>query len=294
MSARSMLVSGVVGVVAAVLMMSTRAAAAPRARLAPDRRVPGAPPTAAVCSSGAIRCLAHVRITADGDIDAAAAPGGYGPAELQSAYQVDPTAGPASAPIIAIVDAFGYPDLESDLATYRAQFGLPPCTVASGCLRIVNQSGQTAPLPPEGPADASWTIETALDVDVASAMCPRCKLLVVQASDAGMGLFTAQSAAAAAHPTVISDSWGVATGPTDDLSTVEPFFDPPGIAQFVAAGDHGYNDTASGGGNGPLYPGISAHVIAVGGTALIPAGNARGWTETAWKNGGSACSFSIP
>jgi hypothetical protein len=298
MSVRSMLASTAVAVVAAVLM-STHAAAAPRARLAPDLRAPGAPgapPTAAVCGRGAIRCLAHIRITPAGEIDAAAAPDGYGPAELQSAYQVDPGAGPAGAgaPTIAIVDAFGYPNLESDLATYRAQFGLPPCTVASGCLEIVNQNGQTAPLPPEGPADASWTIETALDVDAASAMCPRCKLLVVQASDSGMGLFTAQNAAAAAHPTVISDSWGIATGPDDDLSMVEPFFDHPGIAQFVAAGDHGYNDTAAGGDSGPLYPGTSAHAIAVGGTALVRAGNARGWSETAWQNGGSACSFSIP
>jgi hypothetical protein len=167
--------------------------------------------------------------------------------------------------------------------------------VASGCLKIVNQSGQAAPLPPEGPASASWTIETALDVDVASAVCPRCKLLVVQSDDSSpRALFTAQSAAAAARPTVISDSWGLPTDATDDLSTAEPFFDHPGIAQFVAAGDHGYNDGAPGGGNGPLYPGTSAHVIGVGGTALVRAANGRGWSESAWSNGGSACSFSIP
>jgi subtilase family serine protease len=282
-----------VGVVTAIMTMSGLAAASPRGHLTPDLRVPGAPPTAAVCSTGEIRCLAHIRITEAGEIDAAAAPMGYGPAELQSAYQLDPANAPANAPTIAIVDAFGYPNLESDLATYRAQFGLPPCTVASGCLKIVNQSGATSPLPPEGPPAESWTIETALDVDVASAMCPRCKLLVVQSDDTA-GLFAAQNTAAAAKPTVISDSWGAPAQATDDLSMVEPFFDHPGIAQFVAAGDHGYDDTAPGGGNGPFYPGTSAHVIAVGGTALVPAQNARGWSETAWTNGGSACSFSIP
>jgi len=279
------------GVVAAVLTMSRPAPAAPP-RLVPDARAPGAPATAAVCSTGPIRCLAHIRITPAGEIDATAAPVGYGPAELQSAYQVP--AGGQGAPTIAIVDAFGYPDLESDLATYRAQFGLPPCTVASGCLTIVNQRGATSPLPPEGPPAGNWTIETALDVDVASAMCPRCKLLVVQADDAKQGLFTAHSAAAAARPTVISDSWGGATASTDDLSMLEPVFDHPGIAQFAAAGDHGYDDSGTGGGNGPLYPATSAHVIAVGGTALVRAGGARGWSETAWSSGGSACSFSIP
>ena len=298
MPVRSFLASHpvVVGVVAA-LMMSSIAAASPRAQLTPDLRAPGAPLTAAVCSTGEIRCLAHIRIAPAGEIDAAATPMGLGPADLQSAYQLGANGGtgaPPTTPTIAIVDAFGYPNLESDLATYRAQFGLPPCTQASGCLKIVNQSGATSPLPPEGPAGSDWTIETALDVDVASAMCPRCKLLVVQSSDTGMGLFTAQNAAAAAKPTVISDSWGLAVKATDDLSTLEPFFDHPGIAQFVAAGDHGYNDTATGGNNGPLYPGTSAHAIGVGGTALVRSQNARGWSETAWTSGGSACSFSIP
>ena len=31
-------------------------------------------------------------------------------------------------------------------------------------------------------------------------------------------------------------------------------------------------------------------MIAVGGTHLVRASNARGWTETAWSGGGSGCS----
>src|SRR6478672_4385425 len=79
---------------------------------------------------------------------------------------------PGAPATAAIVDAFGYADLESDLATYRAQFGLPPCTRASGCLTILNQDGATAPLPPESPPDNDWSEETALDVDAISAACP--------------------------------------------------------------------------------------------------------------------------
>jgi len=280
---------------AAVAVISSVAAASPRARVTMDARAPGAPATAAVCSSGgggANHCHAHVRVTPAGEIQADAAPpgapDGFGPDELQSAYQIDPTkARPAT---VAIVDAYGYANLESDLATYRAQYGLPPCTRANGCLKIVNQNGATSPLPGEPPPDDDWTVETALDVDMASAACPSCKILVVQASDTGAGMYTAQNAAAALHPTVISDSWGLATQPDDDLAPLEPFFDHAGIAQFVSAGDSGYDE----GGRGPAYPSISAHVIAVGGTALTRSANQRGWSETAWTKGGSSCAYSIP
>ena len=291
MPVRSILVSRAALVAAAVLVIPGLAPASPP-RLAPDAREPGAPATAAVCSSGPIRCHAHVRITATGEIEAEAAPlaapAGLGPAQIQAAYQIDPaTAKPAT---VAIVDAFGYADLESDLATYRAQFGLPPCTRASGCLTILNKDGATAPLPPESPPDDDWSEETALDVDAISAACPSCKIIVVQADDNGMTMYTAQNAAAAARPTVISDSWGVATAMGVDRSPLESFFDHPGIAQFVSSGDSGYDE----GGKGPTYPSTSAHTISVGGTALVRAGNARGWSETAWSKGGSSCAYTIP
>ncbi|TMQ02253.1 MAG: hypothetical protein E6J91_52950 [Deltaproteobacteria bacterium] len=269
--------------------LARSAEASPRARVDADQVAPGAPSTGSVCSGPGIRCYAHVRTDAAGDIAAdAATPNGYGPAELQSAYQIDPAmAKPAT---IAIVDAYGYANLESDLAVYRTQFGLPPCTRASGCLKIVNQDGMTSPLPADPPASDDWTVETALDVDMASAACPSCKILVVQGTSNSNGnLYTAQSSAAAAHPTVISDSWGGPTQVGEDLTGQEPFFDHPGIAQFVSAGDSGYNE----GGRGPAYPSTSAHVIAVGGTALARSSTTRGWSEVAWTKGGSSCSYSI-
>ncbi|HMG21508.1 MAG TPA: hypothetical protein VK607_09340, partial [Kofleriaceae bacterium] len=279
----------------AVVMMSSLASASPHARVRPDRMAPGEAPTAAVCGGGGENhCYAHVRIDAAGEILANAGPGtpaGFGPAELQSAYQIDLTKPmPPTPPTIAIVDAYGYANLESDLATYRSQFGLPPCTVSNGCLKIVNQRG-TAALPPAPPADDDWTVETALDVDMASAACPHCKILVVLSdSPSNLDLYTAQNAAAAAGATVISDSWGAPQAIGQDLTPNEQFFNHPGIAQFVAAGDSGYNE----GGGGPAYPSTSAHVIAVGGTALVKSTTARGWSETAWTKGGSSCSYSIP
>jgi uncharacterized protein (TIGR03382 family) len=123
-----------------------------------------------------------------------------------------------------------------------------------------------------------------------SAACPACKILVVQATDdQGDGLDVAQNAAAALGATVISNSWGGPEQAGQPLDGEEPYFDHPNIAVFVSAGDNGYNDA----GQGPDYPGTSSHVIAVGGTHLVKDASSRGWTETAWTSGGSACSLSI-
>ncbi|MGH7296135.1 MAG: peptidase S8, partial [Polyangiaceae bacterium] len=84
------------------------------------------------------RCFAHVRTDAAGKVVANAAPQGYGPPELQSAYAVPPG---GAGRTVAIVDAYDDPRAETDLAAYRAQYGLPPCTTANGCFHKVDQSG---------------------------------------------------------------------------------------------------------------------------------------------------------
>ena len=207
------------------------------------------------------------------------APAGLSPADLANAYKL-PAKG--STGTIAIIDAFGYKNAESDLATYRKQYSLPACTVASGCLRIVNQNGKASPLPPDPTADDDWTVETALDLDMASAACPSCKLLLIQAdSDSGDGLYVANDTAAALGATVVSNSWG-----GDDVIGLvsETHFAHPGIGYFASAGDDGA---------GASYPATSGYVTAVGGTTLIKNSSVRGWTETAWNDSGSGCSAVI-
>jgi MYXO-CTERM domain-containing protein len=250
--------------------------------------------TDAVCTRGKYRCVASVQAgSAERRFTSYAVPAGLGPPELWSAYNIEPRA-IVGKPTVAVVLAFGYAALEADLGVYRAQTGLPPCTIANGCLRIVNQRGQTSPLPPEPPPDDNWTVETALDVDMVSAACPLCNILVVQADDnLGDGLLVAQDTAVQLGATVISNSWGgpeEANTPPSQIAATEAHFNHPGVAIFASAGDDGYND----GGEGPDYPATSAHVIAVGGTRLLRVSNERGWIETAWSRGGSACSLSIP
>ncbi|MGZ3438359.1 MAG: S53 family peptidase [Polyangia bacterium] len=221
----------------------------------------------------------------------AAAVTGYGPADLSSAYALNTALKPTTT--IAVVDAFGYPNAESDLAQYRSKYGLPACTVASGCLTIVNQQGQKSPLPSPPPANDDWTVETALDLDMASAACPSCKLLLVQANDdTSNGLLVAQAAAANLGAAVISDSWGGPETAQQTGQSQESFFNlGKPVTIFVAAGDSGYDNA----GQGPDYPSVSAYVIAVGGTNLKRSTTAtRGWVETAWTMGGSSCSISVP
>jgi subtilase family serine protease len=248
--------------------------------------------TGTVCGTGWVHCHAHVHATATGHVQVYATPNGWGPADLQSAYNINPNI--TTTPIVAIVDAFGYAALEQDLAAYRAQYGLPACTTANGCLKIVNQTGQTAPLPGPPPAGDDWTIETALDVDMVSAACPKCKIVVVQASDdQGDGLFIANNVPSTLGAAAASNSWGAAEQPGSSVVGYETNFNHPGTAVFASSGDYGYNNYAQQV-TGPSYPSTSAYAIAVGGTNLQKTAGGRGWAETAWSMGGSSCSLSIP
>jgi len=220
------------------------------------------------------RCHAEVVTDESGQPQTTAVPAGYGPADLRSAYVV--TGNGSLSTVIAIVDAFGYPNAEADLATYRAQFGLPACTTANGCFKKVNQNGQQGNYPA---FNLGWAQETALDLDMASAMCPGCSILLVEAktnSFQNLALSVNTAAAMGAH--AISNSYG---GGESGSQTYEPFYNYAGIAVTVSSGDSGY---------GVQFPASSPHVTAVGGTRLVRGGGARGWTETAWSGAGSGCS----
>ena len=103
---------------------------------------------AAPAQPGVARCLSLIRtdVQARAVATAAAPPAGYGPSSLQSAYNLPSTTAGGSR-TVAIVDAYDDPNAASDLAAYRSQYGLPACTVASGCFTKVNELGQASPLP---------------------------------------------------------------------------------------------------------------------------------------------------
>ncbi len=199
---------------------------------------------------------------------------GYGPADLASAYKL----ASGAAPTVAIVDAYDNPNAASDLAAYRSQFALPPCTVASGCFKKVNQSGNATPLPS---GNTGWGQEIDLDIEMVSAVCPQCKILLVEANSNSLAdLGTAVNRAATMGAAAISNSYGT-SGEFFGETSYDSYYNHPGIAVTVSSGDSGY---------GVEFPAASNHVVAVGGTSLTRNTSARGWSETAWSGAGSGCS----
>ena len=280
----------VVATAATVLsLVAAPASAAPGASAAPASvKVAGHPgaPTAglvtgfgcATVKTGQAHCLGELRAVRGSDGKAGpmlmSTPSGYGAPDLRSAYNL--ASASSGGKTVAIVDAMDNPNAAADLAVYRKQYNLPVC--GTGCFQKLNQSGTASPLPT---ADAGWAEEESLDVDMVSAICPDCKIDLVEASSANDSDLMAAENEAAKLPGVvaISNSYGEAdnSGETAEDSA----FNHPGVAITASSGDSGY---------GVEWPAASPYVTAVGGTSLSKATNARGWTETAWSSGGSGCS----
>jgi len=256
----------------------------------------------AVCGAvkpGYATCQSIVRTTGvkahRGVFASGTAPPGYGPADLRSAYNLPDTGG--SGQTVAVVDAYDNPDAASDLAVYRQQYGLPACTTANGCFRRVSQDGSTTDYPEY---NATWSVEIDLDLDMVSATCPECHILLVEADDDSIqNLGTAVDEAVKLGAKYVSNSYA---GPEDpaEVSWDSSYYNHPGVAITAAAGDTGFEDSEPGAltsaaGYGSSYPATSPYVTAVGGTTLTPdSGSARGWTESAWDYGGSGCSSYEP
>jgi len=212
---------------------------------------------------------------------------GYGPSQLQSAYNLtSASASNGAGRTIALVDAYDYPTAASDLAAYRSAAGLPAANFTK-----INQNGATSPLPSAPPSGDDWTVEAALDMDMASAICPLCNIVLVEANDdSSDGLYVAQ-AAAAAKASYISNSWGGSESSSDPSTDNTYFKHATGTVTTVSAGDSDY---------GVSYPATSPNVVSVGGTALSTASNSRGWTESVWntttgsEGTGSGCSAYEP
>jgi subtilase family serine protease len=233
-----------------------------------------------VCNAvpaGYARCFSLVKGDA---LPFASGPSGYGPADLQAAYAL-PSSTAGAGQTVAIVDAFDDPTAESDLAQYRSFYGLPACTTANGCFRKVNQSGGTLPMPPPEP---DWSLEISLDLDMVSAVCPNCHILLVESNtNLNTDLYTAEDTAARLGANAISNSYG--GGESSSETSQDVHFNHPGVAITASSGDDGY---------GVSYPAASRYLTAVGGTSLTRGGGTRGWTESAWSGAGSGCSAYEP
>jgi hypothetical protein len=238
--------------------------------------------------AGHMACLALVRTNVKAHPRAAhpdAIPSGvgYGPSSLQSAY-VLPSSTAGSGETVAVVDAYNDPNAASDLATYRSAAGLPAC--GSGCFSVVNQNGAASPLPSNA-GTTGWDVEESLDIDMVSAICPNCHIILVEVnSPTTANLGTGVNSAVSLGAKFVSNSYGGSESSSDSTYDSD-YYNHPGVAVTASAGDDGY---------GVSYPAASPDVVSVGGTSLSTASNSRGWTETVWGSSsggegtGSGCS----
>lgn len=227
-------------------------------------------PALRVCGevgNGYARCQAWLRTDIAGAIRPDT-PGGYAPSDLQRAYDLTTDSQTKGADeTVAIVDAYDDPNVASDLKVYREQYGLPACTIGTGCFTKQKFASRTS---------AGWAGEEALDVDMVSAICPNCKILLVEAASASLRDLSIAEKYATAHARYVSNSWGGSEGNTSH----DGEFNVRGVAIAAATGDYGYNDKA-------LWPAILPSVIGVGGTALT---SIAPHAEVAWSGAGSGCS----
>lgn len=235
-------------------------------------------------------------------------PIGYGADDLATAYAT--TQSPSTRATITIIDAGAYPKLEADLAVYRAQYGLSPCTRSNGCFTQRNYLGGAPYTSTKKTAylDEEIAVETALDVDMASAACPKCHIteLQVPAIDGtsanedratrhfSIGVQTAHKM----HSSAVSISYGFDSDKSTDRGTTAKNMRVPGMAILASSGDSGYN--------GPYasWPQNLTTVISAGGTSLYRSSStATGYAETAWSGGpgffgnvgaGSSCAVDLP
>jgi hypothetical protein len=264
--------------------------------------------------------------------DAAEGSDGLRPQDLRNAYFPGeaPDAPDSEPQTIAIVDAYNDPEAEADLRIYDEEFHLPECTTGNGCFAQVNQNGETGN--PPFPATVSakqeeealcesttaepavkkaacrtieeadaWSSETALDIEMAHAVCQNCHILLVEAAESEeSNLEVAEDTAVRLGANEVSNSW-VGNEPLIDSEA----FNHPGVVITAASGDRGYLNWGRGATEEELYgtragvnyPASSPHVIAVGGTSLEMKGITGAWSEwskeTAWREGGSGCSLNF-
>jgi subtilase family serine protease len=211
--------------------------------------------------------------------------GGLKPAELRAAYKLPEHGGRGVT--VAVVDGSHDPHAEKDLNEYRKYFEIPECK-KSECFEQVNEHGE----PSEPTSATEYALEISLDLDMVSAACPECHIILVEA-ETEPGILEAQATAIKLGASVISNSWNFgfeAENPANKAACEErkgfcvskeeeekddPYFDHPGTAILFAGGDYGY---------AVRYPAVSQYVVSVGGTELKKAENARGWTEKVWFN----------
>jgi hypothetical protein len=231
-------------------------------------------------------------------------PGSMTPADVVAAYAL-PASSAAHGQIVAVIDM---PDSAAfaDLAKYRAAFDLPALPQCAGglpdgktpCFAQVDATGTPSFTSLDCP---STDPETGLDMEMVSAACPDCSILVVQMTNATSGpadqdFIQAVHTAAQLGAVATSISFGIPEQGGEPTG-----YTTPGHLVVAASGDYGYLNflVPQIGGHSPSYPASAPDVLGVGGTALATLGGGS-YGESVWNDGamlgatGSGCSTEFP
>jgi hypothetical protein len=214
----------------------------------------------------------------------------FSPAQIRTAYGISGLSEDGTGQTIAIVDAYSDPSILQAVDTFDAQFGLTSTRPtlfqqygpANSFLTVLNQSGQSTPLPatdPSGPGAANWEMEEALDVEWIHAMAPGAQIVLVEADSQALSDLMTAVGTAAAQPgvSVVSMSWGFTEGQAvfgANEASYDGVFNVPGVTFLASTGDYGVAD--------PEYPAFSPNVVAVGGTSLALNADSSYNSEAGW------------
>jgi subtilase family serine protease len=198
---------------------------------------------------------------------------GWTPAQLEAAYGLTGSIGKGSGTNVAVIEAGDLTNASSDLATYRSEYGL-----GTANLTKYNEYGQQSNYPPSC-QNYGWCVEGDLDIEMLSAACPKCNIILVEARDYGISDFeTAEAEAVKLGATIVSNSWSCFSSYDCGDPNFPKYFEAPGVAYLGSSGN-GYGEIGA--------PAVLATVVAVGGTQLEHSG--KKYTESIWDDAGGGC-----
>jgi subtilase family serine protease len=198
---------------------------------------------------------------------------GYTPAQLQAAYGLTTSIGKGAGTKVAVIEAGDLSSAATDLSTYRSAYGLGTASFFK-----YNESGQQSNYPPSC-GNYGWCVETALDIDMVSAACPKCTIYLMEAQGGISDFEAAEKEAVTLGATVLSNSWYCPGSSNCGDTNFANAFNSSGVAYLASTGDGAYAYIGA--------PSILPSVIGAGGTQLTKSGT--GYTESIWADAGAGC-----
>ena len=198
---------------------------------------------------------------------------GFTATQLEQAYGLTSKLGNGTGTKVAVIEAGDLSSASTDLATYRTQYGLGTASFFK-----YNENGQQSNYPPTC-ENYGWCLETALDIDMVSASCPKCTIYLMEAQGGISDFEAAEASAVSLGATILSNSW-ICYGSWDCGDNNFPnYFNSPGMTYLASSGDAAYGNIGG--------PSVLPTVIAAGGTNLTKSGST--YSEAIWNDAGAGC-----